>query len=166
MKKKLQRLFKEYDLEITAGSNLKIGNYLDVALNLKDGTFRPYHKPDDQIQYIHKESNHPPPPPQNIIKHIPASIETRLSNLSSTEIIFKESATHYENNLRQKSNISYKSNNKKLTYKPTDTNPQKHSKHKRKIIWSNPPFSKNVSTRIAKIFFKPARPAFPKKPHL
>ena len=84
MKKKLQRLFKEYDLEITAESNLKIVNYLDVTFNLKDGTFRPYHKPDDQIQYTHTESNHPP----NIIKHIPASIETRLSNLSSTEIIF------------------------------------------------------------------------------
>ena len=36
MKKKLQRLFKEYDLEITAESNLKIVNYLDVTFNLKD----------------------------------------------------------------------------------------------------------------------------------
>ena len=90
MKKKLQRLFKEYDLEITAESNLKVVNYLDITFNLKDGTFRPYHKPDDQIQYIHTESNHPP----NIIKHIRASIETRLSNLSSTDIIFKESTTH------------------------------------------------------------------------
>ena len=41
IKKKLQRLFKEYDLEIIAESNLKIVNYLDVTLNLKDGTFRP-----------------------------------------------------------------------------------------------------------------------------
>ena len=97
IKKKLQRLFKEYDLEIIAESNQKIVNYLDVTLNLKDGTFRPYHKPGDRIQYIHTESNHPP----NIIKHIPASIETRLSHLSSTETIFKESKTHYENNLRQ-----------------------------------------------------------------
>ena len=89
------------------------------------------------------ESNHPP----NIIKHIPASIETRLSNLSSTETIFKESTTHYKNNLRQS---GY---NKKLSYKPTtDTKHQKHSKHKRKIIWFNPPFSKNVSTKIGKSF--------------
>ena len=35
MKKKLQRLFKEYDLEITGESNLKIVNYLDVTFNLK-----------------------------------------------------------------------------------------------------------------------------------
>ena len=63
IKKKLQRLFKEYNLEITAESNQKIVNYLDVTLNLKDGTFRPYHKPGDQMQYIHTESNHLPPPP-------------------------------------------------------------------------------------------------------
>ena len=94
------------------------------------------------MQYIHTESNHP----ANIIKHIPASIETRLSNLSSTEIIFKDSTTHYENNLRQS---GY---NKKLTYKPTDTNHQKHSKHKRKIKWFNSPLSKNVSKKIGKSF--------------
>ena len=62
----LQRLLKEYDLEITLESNQKIVNYLDVTLNLKDCTFRSYLKPDDQI-------------------HIPASIETRLSNPSSTK---------------------------------------------------------------------------------
>ena len=142
IKKKLQRSFKEYNLEIIAESNQKIVNYLDVTLNLKDGTFRPYHKPGDQIQYIHTESNHPP----NIIKHIPVSIETRLSNISFTEAIFKESITHYKNNLRQSGD------NKKLSYKPTDTKHQKHSKHKRKIIWFNPPFSKNVSTKIGKTF--------------
>ena len=76
IKTKLQRLFKVYNLEIAAESNQKIVNYL---------------------KYIHTESNHPP----NIIKHIPASIETRLSNLSSTETIFKESTTYFENNLRQ-----------------------------------------------------------------
>ena len=72
---------------------------------------RSYHKPGDQMQYIHTESNHSP----NIIKHIPASIETCLSSLSSTETIFTESTTHYECNLRQS---GY---NKKLSYKPTDT---------------------------------------------
>ena len=35
IKKKLQRLFKEYDLEIIAESNQKIVNYLDVTLNFK-----------------------------------------------------------------------------------------------------------------------------------
>ena len=104
------------------------------------------------MRYIHMESNHPP----NIIKHIPASYQTRLSNLSSTEIIFKESTTHYKNNLLQS---GY---NKKLTYKPTDTTHQKHSKHKRKIIWFNPPFSKNVSIKIGKSFLSLLDRHFPR----
>ena len=33
MKKKLQRLFKEYELEVTAENNLKIVNYLDATFN-------------------------------------------------------------------------------------------------------------------------------------
>ena len=105
---------------------------------------------------IHTKSNHP----LNIIKYIPGSIETRLSHLSSTEIIFKESKTHYENNLRRSGYI------KKLTYKPTDTNHQEHSKHKRKIIWFTPPFSKNVSTKIGKSFLSLLDLHFPKKIHL
>ena len=118
---------------MTAESNQKFINYLtlNVTLNLKDDTFGPYQKLNDQMQYIHTEFNDPP----NIIKHIPVSIETCLTNLSSTEIIFKESTIHYENNLRQS---GY---NKKLTYKPTDTNHQKPGKHKRKTIWFNPPFT-------------------------
>ena len=84
---------------------------------------------------MHIESNHPP----NIIKHIPTSIENRLSNLSFNEKFSQESTTHYENNLR------LSRYNKKLTYKPTDTNQQKH-----KIIESNPPFSKSVSNKIGK----------------
>ena len=70
----------------------------------------------------------------------------RNTSIKPTETIFKESTTHYENHLRQP---GY---NKKLTYKPTNTKHQKHSKHKRKIIWFNPPFSKNVSTKIGKSF--------------
>ena len=60
--------------------------------------FRLNHKPDDEIQYILTESNHPL---SNTIKHVAASIETRLSKLSSNEILFKESTIHYQDNLRQ-----------------------------------------------------------------
>ena len=62
-------------------SNLSIENYLDVTLNLNDGSFSPCGKPYDIIQYINKESNQPP----NLIKHLPASIEKWLSNSSSDE---------------------------------------------------------------------------------
>ena len=142
VKKKMQRLFKEQDLEINSRKLPKIVSYLDVTLNLKDGLFRPYHKPDDQIQYLHTESNHSP----NIIKHIPASIVNHLSNLSSAEIMFKESKTHYKHTLQQS---GY---NTKLTCKLTDTNNQKNSNHKRKVIWFNPPFSKMFLLKSENLF--------------
>ena len=62
--------FRCFGLEIVEESNLGIVNYLDVTLNLNNGSFKPYHKPDDIILYINKESNHP----RSIIKHLAASI--------------------------------------------------------------------------------------------
>ena len=78
IKKSLQKTFKDFGLEIAAESNLKIVNYLDVTLNLNDGSFRPCDKSDDIARYINKELNHPP----NLIKHLSASIEKQLSNNS------------------------------------------------------------------------------------
>ena len=39
---------------------MKIVNYLDVTFNLKNGSYRPYQKPDKIIQYIHVEAKKPP----------------------------------------------------------------------------------------------------------
>ena len=68
-----------------------------MTLNLNDGSFRPCDKPDDIIQYINKEFNHPP----NLIKHLPASIEKRFSKISFNEKIFQESAIYYEGTLNK-----------------------------------------------------------------
>ena len=76
---------------------MKIVNYLDNTFNLNDGTYRPYQKPDYKIQYIHVESNRP----LNISKQISKTIEKRLSQLSSNEEIFNESAPFYEDKLHQ-----------------------------------------------------------------
>ena len=93
-KKSLQKTFKEFGLEIVAESNLRILNYLNVILKLNDGSFRPCDKPYDIIQYINKESNHPP----KLIKHLQAYIEKRLSNI---EKIFQESPVYYEDALNK-----------------------------------------------------------------
>ena len=58
---------------------MKIVNYLDATFDLNGGTYQPYQKPDNIIQYIYIESNHP----TNIIKQIPKTIDKRLSQLSS-----------------------------------------------------------------------------------
>ena len=68
------------------------------------------------------------------------------SNLSCTEILFKESTTHYVDNLRQS---GY---NTKQNYKPADTNHKNHSKDKRKTIWFHPLLSKNISAKNGKSF--------------
>ena len=53
----------------------------------------PYHKPKYDILYIiTKESKYPP----SIIKQLPISIKNRLSNLSSSEKVFNESAGVYQ----------------------------------------------------------------------
>ena len=72
-------------------------NYLDVTMNLEDGTYRPYRKPNDDITYIHCQSNHPPA----IIKQLPVSIESRLRMISSSKEIFEEAAKEYQDALER-----------------------------------------------------------------
>ena len=75
LKKKFQKIFKEKDLDIIIQCNLKITNYLDITLNLNHGSYHPYRKPNEETNYIHINSDHPP----SIIKEIPQSIEKRLN---------------------------------------------------------------------------------------
>ena len=60
---------------------MKIVNYLDVTFNLNDGTYKPYTKPNNEIKYIRKDSNHP----SSVIRQIPLSTESRLFSLSFNE---------------------------------------------------------------------------------
>ena len=87
LKKQFQKLFKEKDLDIQC--NLKITNYLDITLNLKNGSYRPYRKPNEETNYILINSDHQP----SIIKEIPQSIEKKFSILSSSKDIFQDSFT-------------------------------------------------------------------------
>ena len=91
LKKQFQKMFNENGLKIEIKCNLKIFNYLDVTLNLNDGTYKPYRKPNDETLYVHAKSNHPP----NIIKEVPIAIEKRLCNLSASKEIFEGAAMHY-----------------------------------------------------------------------
>ena len=151
VKKKLQSIFKEEGLDIIIECNKKIVNYLDITLDLNDGTYKPYHKPDNVIQYINVESNHP----QNIIKQIPITIEKRLSEHSSNESIFKEAVPIYEEALNKS---GY---NTKLKYNPPQNNNNNNKNRKRNIIWFNPPYNKNVSTKIGNFFLNLIDKDFP-----
>ena len=103
IRKEFHQLFKENGLSLEIKCNLKTVNYLDITLDLNTGTYKPYRKPNDQTLYIHAQSNHP----ANILKQLPISVETRLSNLSSNSEIFHEASKHYQNILSQ-SGYDYK----------------------------------------------------------
>ena len=61
IKNTLQKMFKNNGLDIIINCNMKIVNYLDVTLNLNDGFYRPYKKPNGETNYIHVNSDHPYP---------------------------------------------------------------------------------------------------------
>ena len=74
---------------------MKTGNYLDATLNLENSTYRPSPPKKNQLKYINTESNHPP----SIIKQLPLSIKSQLSSLFSSEKIFNNSVTPYQDAL-------------------------------------------------------------------
>ena len=108
--KKLRNIFRKNHLKIIVKCNLKVVDYLDVTLNLSDGSYKPFHKLNSKINYIHRESNHPP----TIIKQLPLSVESRLSKLSSDENVFIQAASVYQEALKR---VGY---NHKLKYKNSD----------------------------------------------
>ena len=77
VKKELQVLFKEFGLNLIIESNKTTVDDLDSTLNLLDGTYKPYQKSENTLQYIHKESDHPP----NTIKQILITIERTFKPL-------------------------------------------------------------------------------------
>ena len=95
VKKNIQKIFKEHWSDIIIQCN--VGNYLDVTFNLNEGIYKPYTKPNNEIKYIHKNSNHP----LSVIRQITLSIiESRLSTLPFNEKIFQEAVPPYHKALQ------------------------------------------------------------------
>ena len=92
IKKEICRIFNRNGLRITIEANKKIISFLDVTFNLNNSTYQPYTKPNTTLQYVHRESNHPP----ITTKNIPAGINKRLSSLSSDEASFYKAAPPYQ----------------------------------------------------------------------
>ena len=101
--------------------------------------------------HVFQHSNHPP----SILRQLPASINKRISTLSSDKQVFDDAVQTYQNALGH-SNFSHK-----LEYMPHITQ-QPRRNRQRNIIGFNPPFSKNVKTNIARSFLKLVDTHFPK----
>ena len=86
LKDQFIKFFQKYGLKITIDVNHQRVNFLDVTLDLSDGLYRPYMKPNNTLLYINNKSNHPPA----TLKNIPQNINNRVSRNSANEVIFKE----------------------------------------------------------------------------
>ena len=96
IRKRLHRLFGEFGFKLDIQTDLKIADYLDVTLNLYNGTVSPFRKRNQDLRYVDRGSNHP----KLVFKHIPKGIENRLSNNSSNKGIFERSKQEYEEALK------------------------------------------------------------------
>ena len=108
--KHFQSIFRRNNLSIIKKCNLKTVDYLEVTSNLSDGSYKPSHKPNSEINYIHRESNYHP----RIIKQLPLSAKSHLSKLSSDENVFIQATSVYQEALKQ---AGY---NHKLSYNNCD----------------------------------------------
>ncbi len=154
IKKQFLDCLQDLDLKITCEANLKIVNYLDVTFNLSTEKYCPYRKADNPPMFINTSSNQPP----SILKHLPNGIGNRISSLSYDESEFERSALIYKNALKTS---GFKSTSQYT--KPGLAEQQKHKEKKRsrKILWLNPPYSRNVETNIGKCFLRLVDKHFP-----
>ena len=53
VRKNITRVFKDIGFSLDTETNLKKVDFLDLSLNLRNGTYRPYKKPNDRLLYIH-----------------------------------------------------------------------------------------------------------------
>ena len=148
LKKNIISLFKEFGFKIEISCNLQSIDFLDVFFDLRNETFCPYTKPNDQNMYVNVKSNHP----HNIIKQIPTMINSRLSKLSSSKQQFDKNKDFFNKKLQDS---GYKHD---LVF-----NNIKHvaKNRSRNILWFNPPFNKNVKTNIARQFLNLIDKHFP-----
>jgi len=152
----LIKLFKECNLNITIQTNIYTVDFLDTQFNLRNMSFKPYRKPNNDPIYINKDSNHPP----SVLKELSKSIGKRISEISSNQTIFNESIGLYEDALKRSGFNEKLEYVERVSLNQVEKNEKK--KRKRKILWFNPPFSKNIKTKIGKVFLNLLKKHFPK----
>ena len=122
-------------------------DFLDVTFNFDKNIYKLYQKPNNIHIYINKNLNHPP----NILKQLPKSIAKHISETSSNEEIFNKSTKIYSKALKES---GFTDEPKYLPNEVQELANNNRRIRKRKIIWFNPPYSKNVKTNVGKVFLK------------
>ena len=148
---KVKKIFEDNNLKITMEVNMQVVNFLDVTMDLKHDTFRPYMKPNNTIQYIHTQSNHP----QTVLKQIPLAVNKRLSTISASEQEFNRAAPPYQAAL-DKSGFNHQ-----LAFAPPEPRNPRRRCRTRRVTWFNPPYSLHVSTNVGRKFLQLVDTCFP-----
>ena len=126
-------------------------NFLDVTLDILGDTYRPYSKPNNNISYVNRRSNHPP----CVLKAIPEGVNKRLSLISANEDAFNNAKGPYQEALKA-SGYDHE-----LKFIPETEVRGKRRRRGRNIIWYNPPYSRGVETNVGKIFLQIIKQCFP-----
>ena len=132
IKKDLCTIFRNHGLKIIIEANKKTVNLLDVTLDLSNGKYMPYTKPNNTPLYVHRKSNHPP----RIIDNIPKSINNRLSEISCDEDSFNKATPLYQKALNDS---GYAHNLQYSQPAPAQSVTSPTKKRHRNTIWYNPP---------------------------
>ena len=127
IKKNIRQFFKEYKLYIVTQCKMKIVDYFDVSLNLNNSNYKPYHKSDIEILYIHKDSSHQ----HSILKHIPTLMEKTISTFWSNENIFNESK---KKKMCQKA-LEKSSYQQTLKYHPSNENVRNNKQNRKRMLF-------------------------------
>ena len=153
IRKRLHRLFVEFEFKLEIQRDLKIADYLDVTLNLYNRTVSSFRKKNQDLRYVDRGSNHP----NQVFKHIPQGREHRLSTNSSNKDILERNGQVYEKALK---NGGY---GVKLVYKDNreGNDTKKRRNRPRKTLWFNPPYNMEVVNNLGKEFFKLLKRNFP-----
>ena len=96
LRKDVVKLFQSLGLKVTTEINIRSTDFLDVTLNLEDGSHRPFRKDNRIPVYIDSRSNHPPV----VKKNLPKMIGKRISDLSSNAEIFEKEKPIYQEALK------------------------------------------------------------------
>ena len=132
-------------MSVTIDANITETDFLDLYLDLKNNSYRPFRKDNRKIQYINAESNHP-----QSIQQLPNMISKRISNLSCSKEVFEKESPVYNDALRTagySTNVQF--NDPSI---PSDSSVKKKRRRTRNIIWFNPPYNGNVKTNLGSKF--------------
>ena len=155
LKKHIVKIFKSNNLKIEINMNMAQVDFLDVTFNISSNRYWGFRKPNNTPLYVNKDSNHP----SIVLKQIPLSVNKRLNKISCDNKAFNDITNQYQTSIK-KSGYDHKLIYNKI--QPTNKNRQR----KRKIIWFNPPFNKNIKNNIGNQFLKLLDKHFPKSHRL